>query len=56
MAVTLLLLVSTMGCGPSVHLTASWYAANEPPGRYAKILVLAIGKDLHKRQLAMGMK
>ena len=51
-AVTLLLMVSTMGCGPSVHLTASWYDANEPPARYAKIMVLAIGKDLHKRQLA----
>jgi len=54
MAITLLLLVATAGCGPSVRLTASWYDANEPPARFSKILVLAIGKDLYKRQLAEG--
>lgn len=52
LAITLFLLVATAGCGPSVRLTASWYDANEPPARSSKILVLAIGKDLHKRQLA----
>jgi hypothetical protein len=51
-AVMLLPLLAVVGCGPTVHLTASWYDSNEPPARYAKILVLAIGKDLHKRQLA----
>lgn len=48
----LLPLVAIVGCGPTVRLTASWYDANEPPAKYSKILVLAIGKDLRKRQLA----
>lgn len=52
MATTLLLVVAAVGCGPSVRLTASWYDANEPPVRSSKILVVSIGKDLHKRQLA----
>ncbi|HXD79618.1 MAG TPA: hypothetical protein VN616_17500 [Puia sp.] len=48
----LLSLLTMAGCGPSVHLTASWHDAKEPPARFSKILVLAIGKDLRKRQMA----
>lgn len=52
LAAMLLPILAVLGCGPSVRLTGSWHDANEPPARYSKILVLAIGKDLHKRQLA----
>jgi len=49
---TLLLVTTMLGCGPTVRLTASWHDINEPSSRPSRILVVAIGKDLQKRQLA----
>lgn len=47
-----MLAVMFAGCGPTVRLTASWHDPSQPPVRFSKILVLAIGKDLGKRTLA----
>ncbi|HTI07854.1 MAG TPA: hypothetical protein VL832_04830 [Puia sp.] len=38
-------------CGPSVKLTASWSDTGGQPVRFSKLLVMAIGNDLGKRQL-----
>jgi hypothetical protein len=50
-AASLLPLLVTLGCGPSVRLTGSWYNTKEQLTKFSKILVLPIGKDLRKRQL-----
>jgi len=50
----LIMLTATLifsACGPSVRLTASWTDAQAPQTKLAKILVMAIGKDLAKRKM-----
>lgn len=49
---TMLTLLGAIGCAPSVHLTASWHDPKEPPAQFSKMLVVAIGRDLRKRQMA----
>jgi hypothetical protein len=48
----LVVLLLFPGCEPSVRLMGSWSDNNQPAARFLRVLVIAIGRDEHKRGMA----